>query len=208
MPIYEKLGHIQAELKAPKNQYNSFGGYKYRSCEDILEAVKPLLARYECVLTISDEIVSVNDRVYVKATAKLIDYDGTSITETAMAREPGDKKGMDASQVTGAASSYARKYCLNGLLCIDDTRDADTEEHNKVVNAKAPAAKPAPKPANVADTRAHLCTDCGSVIVPAVGPKGAMTQEEVVDNSIKYFGVELCYKCACKRFKNKTNANQ
>ena len=126
----DKLLAIQSELKAPKGQYNSFGKYKYRSCEDILEAVKPLLKKYEAVLTISDDMVEIGERVYVKATATL--RCGEQVyTNTAFAREPDDKKGMDVSQVTGTASSYARKYCLNGLFLIDDTKDADTDEYVK-----------------------------------------------------------------------------
>lgn len=121
--IKEELRRIQQELKAPKRQYNSFGGYNYRSCEDILEAVKPLLNN--CVLTITDDIVAVGDRVYVKATVKLEDDDG-SITTTAYAREPESKKGADQSQITGASSSYARKYALAGLFLLDDQKDADS----------------------------------------------------------------------------------
>lgn len=121
--IKEKLSKIQKELKAPKNQYNSFGGYNYRSCEDILEAVKPLLG--DCILTISDDIISVGDRVYVKATATLSDKDG-QISTTAFAREAESRKGSDCSQLTGASSSYARKYALAGLLLLDDQKDADS----------------------------------------------------------------------------------
>lgn len=135
--VRDSLKSIQAELKAPKGQTNRFGGYKYRSCEDILEAVKPLLNKYNCVLTISDDIVNIGTRFYVKATATLgeVDGDGT-ITNTAYAREEETKKGMDGSQLTGTASSYARKYALNGLFCIDDTKDADTEEHAKQTEEK------------------------------------------------------------------------
>lgn len=123
----QDLIKIQKELKAPKNQRNTFANFNYRSCEDILEAVKPLCAKYECLLTINDEIVEVGGRVYVKATARI--QKGTeSYCTTAYAREPENKKGMDESQITGAASSYARKYALNGLFCIDDTKDADTQK--------------------------------------------------------------------------------
>lgn len=126
----QKVVAIQSKLKAPKGQYNSFGKYNYRSCEDILEGVKPLLSKNELVLTIEDSIEMIGDRYYVKATATL--SDGTnSISTSAYARESLDKKGMDASQVTGATSSYARKYALNGLLCIDDTKDADTMNNAK-----------------------------------------------------------------------------
>lgn len=121
-----KLTQIQSELKAPKNQYNSFGKYKYRNCEDILEAVKPLLAKYDCKLIISDEVVNIGTRFYIKATAKFKSEDGV-IEVSALAREEESKKGMDGSQVSGAASSYARKYCLNGLFLIDDTKDADSQ---------------------------------------------------------------------------------
>ena len=130
MSVYEKLMKVQAELKAPKGQYNSFGKYKYRSCEDILEAVKPLNAKHGVVLTVGDEVVEISNRFYVKATATLVDIEsGEKVTNTALAREDDAKKGMDGSQITGTASSYARKYCLNGLYCIDDTKDADTDEY-------------------------------------------------------------------------------
>ena len=123
----QDLIKIQQELRAPKLQRNTFGNYNYRSCEDILEAVKPLCAKYECLLTISDEIVEVGGRVYVKAIAH-IQKGSESYCTIAFAREPESKKGMDESQITGAASSYARKYALNGLFCIDDTKDADTQK--------------------------------------------------------------------------------
>lgn len=126
----QKIVAIQSMLKAPKGQYNLFGKYNYRSCEDILEGVKPLLSEQELILTIEDSIEMIGDRYYVKATATL--SDGTnSVSTSAYARESLDKKGMDASQVTGATSSYARKYALNGLLCIDDTKDADTMNNTK-----------------------------------------------------------------------------
>lgn len=125
----KKLIEIQSSLKAPKNQYNGFGKYKYRSCEDILEAVKPLLG--DAYLTISDTIKEIGARVYVEAKATLTCGE-ESISVTALAREPESKKGMDESQITGAASSYARKYALNGLFCIDDTRDYDTINKKKV----------------------------------------------------------------------------
>ena len=133
MNIYEKLNKIQTELKAPKGQYNSFGKYKYRSCEDILEAIKPFLTETKTVLTINDEIVFIGNRFYVKATAVLADCENENsfIHNTAFAREDDSKKGMDGSQITGASSSYARKYALNGLFAIDDTKDADTDENAK-----------------------------------------------------------------------------
>jgi hypothetical protein len=130
MEFIEKIVAIQSELKAPKGQYNSFGKYNYRSCEDILEGVKPLLAKHGLVLTIQDEIELIGDRYYVKATATITDGKEQLSTD-AYARESLDKKGMDASQVTGSTSSYARKYALNGLLAIDDTKDADTMDNSK-----------------------------------------------------------------------------
>jgi len=127
MRINRVLLNIQTKLKAPKSQFNKFGKYYYRNCEDILEAVKPLLAEEGCTLYIKDEIVNINDRYYIKATVTLVDIEtGQSIYTTAYAREEEVKKGMDSSQITGASSSYARKYALNGLFCIDDTKDSDT----------------------------------------------------------------------------------
>lgn len=128
--LTQRVGDIQHKLKAPKGQYNSFGKYNYRSCEDILEGVKPLLKEHNLALLIDDEIVQIGERYYVKATAKITD--GREIVSaTAYAREPDTKKGMDESQITGATSSYARKYALNALLCIDDTKDADTMDNSK-----------------------------------------------------------------------------
>src|SRR5690625_4850385 len=124
LTLNEKLRDMQVELKAPKNQYNSFGKYNYRSAEDIIEAVKPLNQKYGVTLTLSDEPIAVGDRVYIKATARITD-DEEYLEITAYAREALNKKGMDDSQITGTASSYARKYALNGLYLIDDTKDAD-----------------------------------------------------------------------------------
>lgn len=130
MNVYQKLLMVQVELKAPKGQYNSFGKYRYRSCEDILTAVKPLLDRAGAVITITDSLELIGARYYIKATATFIDIEkGEAISNTAYAREDESKKGMDGSQITGTASSYARKYALNGLLLIDDTKDADTDEN-------------------------------------------------------------------------------
>lgn len=131
--VIKLLSEIQEKIKVPKNQYNSFGGYNYRSCEDILNAVKPLLGN--AVLVINDEVLSIGDRVYIKATATLslptILSEPETISATAYAREAENKKGMDVSQITGATSSYARKYALNGLFAIDDTKDADTQDNSK-----------------------------------------------------------------------------
>lgn len=127
--VYEKLCAIQCEIKAPKNMYNSFGKYNYRNAEGICEAVKPYLLDKNCSLTLIDEVVMIGERYYVKATATLVDNETTErVCVSALAREENEKKGMDSSQLTGATSSYARKYALNGLFLLDDTKDADTDE--------------------------------------------------------------------------------
>lgn len=128
MNIYEKLMNIQNELKAPKTQFNKFSNFYYRNCEDILEAVKPLLKKYNCTLQVSDELECIGNKNYIKSTARLIDIDSTaSIDNTAYAREAEEKKGMSEEMLTGSCSSYCRKYCLNGLFLIDDTKDVDSE---------------------------------------------------------------------------------
>lgn len=132
----KELIEIQSTLNAPKNKRNSFGNYNYRSCEDILEAVKPLLKANGCTLTLSDEMVCIGNRIYVKATATLTNSSGEKEIVYGWARESEQKKGMDDSQVTGATSSYARKYALNGLFAIDDNKDADTDEYAKQQNQK------------------------------------------------------------------------
>ena len=131
MNIYEKLSVVQTELRAPKNQFNGFGKYKYRNCEDILEAVKPLLAKNKLTMLISDEIEHIGERFYIKATVTLFDVEtGETIITSKLAREEETKKGMDASQLTGSTSSYAAKYALNGLFLIDDTKDADATNNH------------------------------------------------------------------------------
>lgn len=121
----KELNEIQVKLNAPKGQYNAFGKYKYRSCEDILASLKPLLNEHKCTLVLSDEIIMIGDRFYIKATATITNEKGEKEVSTAFARESLSKKGQDEAQVTGSASSYARKYALNGLFCIDDTKDPD-----------------------------------------------------------------------------------
>ena len=140
MSIIKKLQAIQSELEVPKNQYNAFGEYHYRSGEDIFAAVKPLCIKHECLLTVTDEIVMLGDRYYVKATARLA-HNGEKVETTAYAREQLEKKKMDAAQITGSASSYARKYALNGLFCLDDVKDADHGQPDG--NGKAEKNKPA-----------------------------------------------------------------
>lgn len=173
--LYTKLASIQNELKAPKGQYNSFGKYNYRSCEDILEAVKPILNKHGVSLLLSDHIENVGDRYYVEAEATI--SDGTeSISVTASAREDESKKGMDGAQITGAASSYARKYALNGLFCIDDTKDADTDSYTK-------QTKPAePK---------YLCDNCGSLIKDA----GGATAAQIAKATKAKYGKCICKPC-------------
>ena len=179
--IYEKLGAIQAKLKAPKGQFNDFGKYKYRSCEDVLEAVKPLLSEYKCVLLLRDSIESAEGRVYIKATAQFFDIEApeTFIEVTAYAREEETKKGMDASQVTGAASSYARKYALNGLFCIDDTKDSDFTNTQETVKEVKKIQK--------ADPLNLFCAKCGKTI-----------DQKVYDYSVKFCGEPLCRECQKK----------
>ena len=136
MGVHEKLLKVQGELKAPKSQYNSFGKYNYRSCEDILEAVKPLLISNKLTLVVFDDVVLTGDRYYIRATARVTDIeDGKTVESVAYAREDETKKGMDLAQVTGSVSSYARKYALNGLFCIDDNKDSDTTNtHGKATD--------------------------------------------------------------------------
>ena len=145
--IYEKLLAVQNELKAPKDKRNDFGGFNYRSCEGILEAVKPLLQEQELMLTIKDEVVNIGDRYYIRATVLLDDISSNGeIAITALAREEEAKKGMDASQITGTASSYARKYALNGLFLIDDTKDADTDEFHRTTQENGQKTNVATQP--------------------------------------------------------------
>ena len=139
--MIKELIEIQQKLKCPKNQFNSFGKYNFRSCEDILESVKPLLKETNCALYLTDKVEEVGDRVYVHAEVTLVNENGEKISVSAYAREEETKKGMDASQITGTASSYARKYALNGLFCIDDVKDSDaTNMHGKDVKGKRQAA--------------------------------------------------------------------
>ena len=151
----KELITIQSELKAPKTQYNKFGGYKYRKAEDILEAVKPLLAKQKCTLIITDDIVMVGSRIYVKATATIKNEKGEYETSTGWAREEETKKGMDGSQITGASSSYARKYALNGLFAIDDNADSDTTNDGQHQAAQQPASPQAQAAQPAKQTATH-----------------------------------------------------
>lgn len=196
--VDSKLMEIQAKLKAPKSQYNAFGKYSYRSCEDILEAVKPLLKAQNCVLTLTDEVVAIGNRIYLKATACFSDNDSGKIIEVnGFAREEETKKGMDGSQITGAASSYARKYALNGLFLIDDTKDSDfTNQPPKEPKPdNRPTIEPPPPPA-------QKCMKCGRTIEAG----GGMTSAEVATARMNKYGLALCNKCA-HDFKNNGGVN-
>lgn len=197
MNIETRLLAIQSELKAPKGQYNSFGKYKYRNCEDILEAVKPLCVKYGAVLSLRDEIVNIGSRYYVKADAILTSIEDPDelIMATAYAREEEDKKGMDGSQVTGASSSYARKYALNGLFCIDDTKDSDSTNTGDTALAKTKAYT-------------YSCDDCGKKIESTIGKNGeTISADKVVELSIGKYGHKLCADCMKKESgRKKANA--
>lgn len=181
--VYGKLMMIQQELKAPKGQYNSFAKYNYRSCEDILEAVKPLCIKNNATLLLNDAVQEVSGRFYVVATATLIDTEsGDSVSANAYAREPQDKKGMDDSQITGMASSYARKYALNGLFCIDDTKDADTDE------VKRQEQKPVKK-------GTVICESCGMPIKSVTCQGIRYSPDDISDRALDRYGKRLCWGC-------------
>lgn len=188
--INEILQSIQTGLKAPKGQFNSFGKYAYRSCEDILEAVKPLLAEHKATLTLSDDVVAVADRIYIKATA-VITVGEESRAVTAYAREEDAKKGMDASQVTGAASSYARKYALNGLFAIDDNKDSDATNDGKGSGKSAKSEEP----------KEYKCCDCGRQYEPFTSKTGAVysaAQIYHMRESDNIDGKPRCKECTAK----------
>ena len=165
MNVYEKLMQVQTQLKAPKGQFNSFGKYKYRSCEDILESLKPLLAEVKAILTLTDEVQQIGERFYIKATATFTDTEkGEKVEVSALAREDENKKGMDLAQVTGSVSSYARKYSLNGLFCIDDTKDSDaTNDGSEKPPYKAPTSTLKDKGVNTPPTKTISPTEVVSL---------------------------------------------
>lgn len=189
--FYKRFISFQNELKVPKNQYNDFGKYNYRSAEDILEAVKPLELKHNILIFVSDTVELCGDRVYVKATATAVDANGESepIKSTAFAREQAEKKGMDASQITGTASSYARKYALNGLLCIDDTKDADTNQYNTSLP---------PETVNILPK--FVCADCGKPFQDCTINGRFFNAEQCFEMAKKYSadGVARCKKCRDK----------
>lgn len=204
--IYAALAAVQSELKAPKGQTNTFGGYKYRSCEDILEAVKPILKENGLAMQLFDEPLMVGDWHYIKATALVTDFTGQQVSCSAYAREPEQKTKMDAAQVTGTSSSYARKYALNGLFCIDDTKDPDTNEYQAAGQQNAAGGKrsqkqPAPKPAQEqpAQEKPFGCSCCGKLL-QATSYKGkTFTPAETAASTKKKFGRVLCWTCAMKQ---------
>lgn len=204
----KSLASIQMELKAPKGQYNSFGKYAYRSCEDILEAVKPLLAKHGLTLMLMDKPVAVGSRIYIEATAKLMGGSSEDAVEvTAYAREPDDKKGVDASQITGTASSYARKYALNGLFLIDDTKDTDTDEYKAQTSSKAPTSSKVQTSSKAASTEGAVepvtCPKCGKRIADYPKPDGTIVPAQTVYDSCGH----MCLECF-KKIKRVTQENK
>ena len=186
--VEKLLSEIQLKLKAPKGQWNGFGKYKYRSCEDILEAVKPLLKN--AILTITDEMVEVGGKVYVKATTILKVIDGGQVQTTAYARESETRKGMDDSQITGATSSYARKYALNGLLLIDDNKDADTQDNTKTKSETKPAyKKPEIVQTDTQEPDKNIISEPQRKRLYAIG-KGNGWADEEMKELVKTFGYE------------------
>ena len=178
-PIYASLMNVQAELKAPKNQKNTFGKYNYRSAEDIIEAVKPLLKDNGLFLNMSDDVVLIGERYYIRATVKVVDIvTGESVSASAMAREAAVKKGMDDSQVTGTASSYARKYALNGLFAIDDNKDPDTNEYARQTSQNGAGARPKQQ-AYFASTADEMRRKAMHALNDAVKKAGVSKQELV-----------------------------
>ena len=196
----KELINIQAKLKAPKNQRNNFGKYNYRSCEDILEAVKPLLAEENSFLTLSDKIINVGNRNYVEATAVIFMAEGNSISVTASACEAEVKKGMDSAQITGSASSYARKYALNGLFAIDDTKDSDpTNTHGQApiyTPPQAPIAKPSADQMNALFAQVKVLGLDNSMIKPILSQFGFKGSKDITLD--KYDAVMTAIKNAGK----------
>lgn len=193
MNINEKLMVIQQSLAAPKDQYNSFGKYKYRSAESILQSVKPLLKETKTVLRLTDSVEQVGDRVYIKATAMLCDTESGEWTITdAFAREEESKKGMDSSQVTGAASSYARKYALSGLFAIDDNKDSDATN----------IGEQKPVEPSEANDGYYYCEACGNAITNANTKDGKVIYpKDIAALTKKKFGKQLCDACSKKQKK-------
>lgn len=213
MGIYQKLYIAQQELIAPKDQFNGFGKYKYRSCEGILEALKPIMKDTQMAVILSDVVKEIGGRVYVEATATAVDIEtGESVSVTASAREEESKKGMDGSQVTGASSSYARKYALNGLFAIDDNQDSDaTNKGEKASNlsGKAEVSNYTPDRRNVEKTANKsgikqapdgllYCEECGEPVMSLKQGGKSYTAEDVAARAMKKHGKQLCWNCQKK----------
>ena len=194
MTFYEKLSDIQMRLKAPKSQYNSFGKYNYRNCEDILEAVKPLLNEHKLYINISDSVESIGGRYYIKAVVTVSDGEN-SISSQAYAREEESKKGMDGSQVTGASSSYARKYALNGMFAIDDTKDSDVTNTGE---------KDQPK----GKQKEYKCDSCGKPFTDFTWNGKHYTAGQAYEMSKKKNGKPLCKSCADKQKSEQINIDE
>ena len=209
MGVHAKLSNIQHDLKAPKNQRNNFGKYNYRSCEDILEAVKPHLFAHKCTLTITDSVEVIGDRYYIGAKAELTDCEtGETAWGYALAREPASQAGMSDSQLTGTASSYARKYALNGLFCIDDTKDADTDAFTaKSRGEELPpdAAFPKAKAEPSAPVKVEPCADCGATLHTIFKKDGDVWEpENIAAYSMRRFNRVLCPDCQKKALKHES----
>ena len=218
--VMAKLVLIQAELKAPKSQFNSFGKYHYRSCEDITEAAKPICAAHNAALTLSDTVLLIGDRFYVQAEARLTCAEtGEYVSVTALAREEDAKKGMDASQLTGATSSYARKYALSGLFALDDTKDSDfTNTGDKGKKSDAPANEAPPKPAapkpvvplvgngQEAAPVEYKCADCGKPITAVTLKSGQTLSAAEVYEQLK--GMNTDGVCRCKECRVKAGTGK
>lgn len=219
MGAYEKLMRVQSELKAPKSQFNKFGNYYYRNCEDIQEAAKPLMQKAKAALIVGDELIQISERFYIKATARFIDCEtGEEISNTAYAREELEKKGMDASQVTGSASSYARKYALNGLFCIDDVKDSDnqdnTDKGKKPASGtgkgqkKTGASKREPKREDSAKSKADVAAEEGKNPDEVLKETINQAKLNVIMGELKRTGLEakvVLDACKIKKLTDMTN---
>lgn len=198
MNKFEKLKEIQQKLKAPKSQYNSFGKYNYRNCEDILEGLKPLLSEQNCAVYITDEIVLIGERYYLKATVHFVDNEsGEEVTTTAYAREDNEKKGIDRAQLTGATSSYARKYALNGMFAIDDTKDSDYLNNGKDTSDKKDPKKEPEKPLDWRHEYMQICA-----------AKGIDSVKYATEHKITKSTTQEEFKAICGVLKKITNINE
>ena len=209
MSVFEKLMKIQTQIKAPKNLYNTFGKYHYRNAESICEAVKPYLESNKCALEIYDEIISIEGRFYVKATCRLTDYeDGTTTSVSAWAREPDDKKGMDASQITGATSSYARKYALNGMFLLDDTKDADSDEAKIEAENRSKGSRSRKETPEEAAKNEEMIKSVDSVYLPTNDRKITQAQWDKFHAELERTGVDKGIVLAAVSVKEESELDQ